>query len=228
MFDFLVVVVACRLNERLQKKLDYTQQEVRALKEVVESLTAKKRLPLTDAQRRRLAIAGKDLTPEEGAEVCQIAKPGTILAWFRKLASQIYDGSEKRGPGRPRTAADRRQLIIEIAKSNPGWGYTKIRDALRGMKICIGRTTIAGILKDAGLEPAPERDKKRTWKQFMRAHSESLYACDFFSVETLGLLGLQRHMVLFVMEVHPRAVEIAGIRIDPDGEWQESHKSSGT
>ncbi|MEE8409740.1 MAG: hypothetical protein V3T05_09060, partial [Myxococcota bacterium] len=122
MFDFLVVVVACRLNERLQKELDYTQQEVRALKEVVESLTGKKCLPLTDALRRRLAIAGKDLTPEERAEVCQIAKPGTILAWFRKLASQIYDGSEKRGPGRPRTAADRRKLIIEIAKSNPGWG----------------------------------------------------------------------------------------------------------
>ena len=69
MIDFLVVVVACRLNERLQKKLDYTQQEVRVLKKVVESLTSKKRRPLTDAQRRRLATAGKDLTPQERAEV---------------------------------------------------------------------------------------------------------------------------------------------------------------
>ncbi len=221
MIDFLVVVIACRLNERLQKKLDYTQQEVRVLKEVVESLTGKKRLPLTDAQRRRLAIAGKELSHEERNQICEIAKPATILAWFRKLVAQKYDGSSKRGPGRPRTALERRELIVEIAKDNPDWGYTKIRDALRGLKVEVSRTTIADILREAGLEPAPERDKKRTWKQFMRSHSESLYACDFFSIETLGLLGLQRHMVLFVMEVQTRVVKIAGIRVDPDGEWMK-------
>jgi hypothetical protein len=93
--------------------------------------------------------------------------------------------------------------------------------AFAALKINVGRTTIADILKEAGLEPAPERDKKRTWKQFMRSHSESLYACDFFSVETLGLSGLQRHMVLFVMEVQTRMVKIAGIRVDPDGAWMK-------
>ena len=210
--DFLVVGLACRLNERMQKKLDYTQQEVRVLREVLESLTGKKRIPLTDTQRLRLAVVGNDLQPEERAEVCEIAKPATILAWFRRLAGQKYDGSSKRGPGRPRTAADRRALIMEMARANPGWGYTKLRDALRGVKVNVGRTTIADILKDAGLEPAPERDRKRTWKQFMRSHAGSLYACDFFSVETLGLFGIQRHMVLFVMQVHTRVVKIAGIR----------------
>ena len=130
MIDFLVVVVACRLNERLQKKLDYTQQEVRALKEVVRTLTGKERLPLTDAQRRRLAIAGKDLTPQERAEVCEIAKPATILAWFRKLVAQKYDGTASRGPGRPRTADDRRKLIIDMARTNPG--YVKRADMWTG------------------------------------------------------------------------------------------------
>jgi putative transposase len=219
--DFLVVMLACALNERMQKKLDYTQAEVRVLKEVVETLTGKKRAPLTDPQRRRLAILGKDLTPKERTEVCEIVKPATILAWFRNLVAQKYDGSDKRGPGRPRTAADIRKLVIEIAEANPGWGYTKIRDALRGLKINIGRTTIADILEEAGLEPAPERDKKRTWKQFMRSHSDSLYACDFFSVETLGLFGTVRYMVLFVMEVKTRVVHIAGIRVDPDGAWMK-------
>ena len=49
----------------------------------------------------------------------------------------------------------------------------------------------------------------------MRTHSQSLYACDFFSVETLGFGGLQRHMVFFVMEVRTRVLKIAGIRVDP-------------
>jgi hypothetical protein len=71
-----------------------------------------------------------------------------------------------------------------MAGENPGWGYTKIRDALRGLKIDIGRTTVANILAEAGVEPAPERNRKRTWKQFLRSHWETLYACDFFAVET--------------------------------------------
>ncbi len=103
-FDFLAVMFACALNDRLHKKLDYTQEEVRVLEEVIETLTGKNRIPPTDAQRRRLAILGKDLTPQERTEVCEIVKPATILAWFRKLVAQKYDGSDKRGPGRPRTA----------------------------------------------------------------------------------------------------------------------------
>ena len=89
------------------------------------------------------------------------------------------------------------------------------------MRIEVSRTTIADLLKEAGLEPAPERDKKRTWKQFMRSYCESLYACDFFSVETLGLYGPVRHMIFLVMEVHTRVVEIVGIRVDPDGQWMK-------
>ena len=54
-----------------------------------------------------------------------------------------------------------------MARDNPGWGYTKIRDALRGLKIEIGRTTVASILAEAGVEPAPERNRKRTRARFL-------------------------------------------------------------
>ncbi|GEM_PF-1133353 len=40
---------------------------------------------------------------------------------------------------------------------NLGWGYTKIRDALLGLKIQVCRTTVANILEEAGIDPAPER-----------------------------------------------------------------------
>ena len=99
---------------------------------------------------------------------------------------------------------------------------TKIRDAVNvGLQIDIRRTTVANILHEAGIVPAPERKKKRTWKQFLRSHWHCLYACDFFDVEILGILGTVRYSVFFVIGLQTRTVEIAGIRGNPDGEWMK-------
>ncbi len=208
----------------MQKKLEYAQEEVRILREILATITGRHRIPFADDQRRRLALKGKDLSPAERRDCCQIVKPATILAWFRRLVSDKYDSSEstRRGPGRPRKAEQIRKLVIEMSLANIGWGYTKIRDTMRtGLGIDIGRTTIADILREAGIEPATERNKKRTWKQFMRSHWDSLYACDFFAVEVLGVFGPVRYMVFFVIELRTRTVEIAGIRVNPDGEWMK-------
>jgi len=80
------------------------------------------------------------------------------------------------------------ELVLRIAEENPGWGYTKIRDALRGLETEVGRTTVANILAEAGVGPAPERNRKRTWTHFVKSHWETLHACDVFAVETLGIL----------------------------------------
>ena len=219
--QFLITMIACAINERMQRKLDYTQEEVRVLKEILATITGSGRISFTADQRRRLAVAGKALSPEERKKCCQIVKPGTILGWFRQLATQKYDSSKGK-VGRPRKDKDIRKLVIEMALANEGWGYTKIRDALRtGLKIEIGRTTVANILAEEGIEPAPEREKKRTWKQFMKMHWDTLYACDFFSVEALGITGTVRYMVFFVIEIKSRAVEIAGIAVDPCEEWMK-------
>jgi len=219
--QFLIVMIASAINDRLQRKLDYVEEERRILREQVEALTGGKKISFSAQQRRRLAEAGKLLTPEERRKCCQLVKPATILAWFRDLAAGKYDSSETRR-GRPPKPKDVRQLVVKMAMANRGWGYTKIRDAMRtGLAIEIGRTTVAEILAAAGIEPAPEREKKRTWKQFIKAHWDSLYGCDFFAVEALGLGGTVRYMVFFVISLKTRAVEIAGIRVDPDGEWMK-------
>jgi transposase len=219
--QFVIAMIACAINERMQRKLDYTQAEVQVLKEILAAITGSRRISFTADQRRRLAVAGKVLSPEERKKCCQLVKPATILGWFRQLAARKYDSS-KRQVGRPRKQRDIRKLVVDMALANPGWGYTKIRDALRtGLKIEIGRTTVADILAEEGIEPAPEREKKRTWKQFIKMHWDTLYACDFFSVEALCLFGTVRYMVFFVIEVESRAVEIAGIAVDPGEEWMK-------
>ena len=61
----------------------------------------------------------------------------------------------------------------------------------------------------------------RSWKHFLKSHWDTLYACDFFSVEVLGVFGTVRYMVFFVMEVKSRAVQIAGIHLVPNGDWMK-------
>ena len=85
----------------------------------------------------------------------------------------------------------------------------------------ISRGTIAEILKQSGMEPAPERGRKTTWAEFLRAHWEVLGATDFFTVEVWTLHGLVRYHVLFVIRLSSRKVHIAGIIPEPDGQWMK-------
>src|SRR5665213_3967771 len=93
-FQFLIAMVAYAINERMARKLDYVQEEVRVLKEALLNATGKKRIAFTAEQRQRLAIKGKALTPDERQGCCQLVRPATILKWFRDLAAKSYDGSK--------------------------------------------------------------------------------------------------------------------------------------
>src|SRR5450759_2527819 len=179
----------------------------------------------TDLVHRRAASApgdrGQGTEPRGAAEVLPDREAGHAVglvprvgrAEVRQLAPEGWPTAQGAG----HSEAGRRDGL-----ANVGWGYTKIRDALRtGLRIEIGRTTVASILAEEGIEPAPEREKKRTWKQFMKMHWETLYACDFFSVEVLGISGTVRYMVFFVIEIKSRAVEIAGITVDPGEAWMK-------
>ena len=64
------------------------------------------------------------------------------------------------------------------------------------------------VPKEPGLRRLWASLRKRTWKHFLNSHWDTLYACDFFSVEVLGVFGTVRHMVFFVMEVNSRAAQI--------------------
>jgi transposase InsO family protein len=106
-----------------------------------------------------------------------------------------------------------------MAAENRDWGYTRIQGALENLGHDIGRGTIATILRQHGIEPAPERRTRTAWREFLKAHWDVLAAADFFSVEVWTATGLTRYIVLFVIELATRRVNIAGITCDPDGAW---------
>jgi putative transposase len=122
-------MLAYALNERMARKAEYLCEENRLLEEALRVAIGKSRISLTDEQRRRLATKGKALTLAERGECCQIVRPSTILAWFRKLVTRKYDSSQVRRPGRQRKANDIRELVLRIATENPRWGNTKMHCA---------------------------------------------------------------------------------------------------
>jgi transposase InsO family protein len=166
-----------------------------------------------------LAARAKGLGRKLLAEVATIVTPETLLAWHRKLIAQKYDGSGKRGPGRPSTARELEALVVRMAEESRDWGYRRIQGALSNLGHDIARSTIAEILARHGIEPAPERSRKTTWKEFLKRHWELIVAADFFTVEVWTQRGLQRFIVLFFIELSTRKVEIAGTAAVANGLW---------
>ena len=80
-------------------------------------------------------------------ELAGLVTPDTILRWYRELIAKKYDGTSRRGTGRPATARTVQTLVITFASENPSGGYTRIRGALRNVGHEIGKNTIKRILK---------------------------------------------------------------------------------
>jgi len=73
------------------------------------------------------------------------------------------------------------ELTVRMAKENRNWGYTRIRGSLSNLGHVVARGTIANILRERGIEPAPERCRKTTWREFLRSHWDMIAAADFFT-----------------------------------------------
>ncbi len=215
--EMMLFAIAGWLNEDQRQKIEFLQEQVRVLQE----LNGQRRLRFTNDQRRRLAAKGKRLGRKVLRELGAIVTPDTILRWHRELIARKYDGSGKRRSDRPRVADEIRALVLRMATENGGWGYTRIVGELSKLGAVVSRSSVRRILLEQGLEPAPERLKHMPWAKFPRTHWAGLAAADFFTVEVWSRFGLIRYMVLFVIDLPTRRVEIAGIRLVPNGPWME-------
>jgi putative transposase len=132
-----------------------------------------RRLRFSNDQRRRRAAKAKTLGRRALTEIRSIVTPDTLLAWHRALIARKYEGHLHRGPGRPRATAEIRDWVVRMATENRSWGYTRIQGALANLNHHVSRGTIANILRQRGIEPAPERQTRTTWQEFLR----SIEAC---------------------------------------------------
>ena len=216
-FSFIIMSITGWLNQHQQHTIEYLIAENRVMREQI----GDRRLRFSDDQRRRLALRAKLLSRKILAEVATIVTPETLLAWHRKLISNKYDGSRQRKPGRPRIEAEVEALIIRMTQENRTWGYDRIQGAMTNIGHILSALTIANILKRHGMEPAPERKRKTTWRKFLSQHVDQIVATDFFTVEVWTRNGLQRFMILFFIELSTRRLQLGGIAKCPNGFWMK-------
>ena len=175
----ILAYVTGTVDQELLARNEYLTAENRILKAQLNS-----RVKLSDADRKALGEIGHRLGRNALADVATIARPDTILGWYRKLVARKFDGSKaRRSPGRPRIKREVEQLIIRMASENRGWGYDRIAGALANLGYAISDQTVGNVLRRHGLPPAAERKLTTSWTNFIRTHVELLAATDFFTVE---------------------------------------------
>jgi hypothetical protein len=222
--DSLPAYLTGLVNQELLLQNEYLAAENRVLRAHLPA-----RLRLSDPERSMLAEIGKRLGRKALGQVASVAKPDTILAWYRKLIAHKFDGSKyRRYPGRPRIEPKLEALIVQMAKENSGWGYDRIVGALANLGYQISDQTVGNVLKPHGIAPALKRSQTTTWKEFIQSHMAVLAGIDFFMVEVLTWRGLVTYYILFFIHLESRRVSLAGITRHPDQAWMQQMARNAT
>jgi putative transposase len=153
------------VDQELLLQNEYLAAENRILRAKLSS-----RLRLSNPECASLAEIGKRLGRKALREVAGVAKPDTILAWYRRLVAEKFDGSQHRQyPGRPTVQPDVEALVVRMARENTGWGYDRIVGALTNLGHRLSDQTVGNILRGHGITPAPKRRRTTSWKDFISA-----------------------------------------------------------
>jgi len=217
-WQLFFIILASWVHRQQQNTIELYQAQLEAMMKA----QGKKRLLLTDDQRRLLAVKGKALGRKALMELTTIVTPDTILRWHRMLVAQKWDYSRRRkSAGRPPVEKEIVDLVLRFARENPSWGYDRIQGALRNLGREVSDQTVGNILKKHGIEPAPQRKRKTTWKTFIKSHWDVLGAIDFTTIEVWTTGGLVTYYLLFVMEVATRRVHFAGCTVNPTEAWMK-------
>jgi len=202
-FSYLVCRCLLQLVLLRRRSEAFKELEIVVLRHELSVLRRQARRPqLTMADRVLLAAASR-LLPRPNWRSFMVT-PATLLRWHRRLVARRWTYGGR--CGRPPIDEEIRALVLRLARENPRWGYQRIAGELNGLGIAVSATTVAKILRQAGLGPVGERSGL-SWRAFLRAQASSMLAVDFFTVETISL---QRLYVLFFIELGSRRVHLAG------------------
>src|SRR6201981_2083145 len=135
--SFLLMIAAGWVHRHQLIVIEFLQAENRLLRERLRG----RRIRFTDAERALLARKAKPVGRRALLELDTIVSPDTLLRWHRRLVAQKWNFAERRGPGRPRIIREISDLIVRMARDNPGWGYTRIQGELANLSHRVGRGT---------------------------------------------------------------------------------------
>jgi hypothetical protein len=174
------------------------------------------RVRFTPADRAWLAALLYRLPRDVLRSLRLLVRPETVLRWHRDLIALRHPRiSRPKQAGRPPTIRSIRRLVLRLARENTSFGYRRIHGELLVLGVKVAASTVWEILKDAGIDPAPQRTST-TWATFLRSQAQAILAADFF--ETTALTGARMY-VLAVIEHTTRRVRVLGVTGHPSSAW---------
>jgi putative transposase len=199
LFQPLLFLLARCTRHELIRQIEFLKAE----NEILRKRVPKKHIVLKSNERDRLLKLGAALGSKL-KHVITIVSYQSYLRWQRKKTKN----EPAKKMGRPKTPDEVRALILKIA-SETGWGYTRIMGELAKLGIKPpSKTTVQNILREGGHDPGPKRGKG-TWEEFLKAHAETLWQCDFFSKRVLTRTGIKQAFVMAFINVATRRVIIS-------------------
>jgi transposase InsO family protein len=105
--------------------------------------------------------------------------------------------------------------VLRLARENSSWGYRRVHGELLVLGVKVAPSTVWEILREAGIDPAPDRTAT-TWADFLRSQANALLAADF--IETVTLTGARLY-ILAVIEHATRRIRILGATAHPTAGW---------
>jgi putative transposase len=209
-------LVACRLLALLVllARADRSKElEILVLRHELAVLRRQVGRPQFEPPDRLILAALSRVAPRQSWSAFPV-RPETLLRWHRRLIARRWTYPHRR-PGRPPIEREIRELIVRLARENTSWGYVRIVGELRKLGITVSATLVRGVLAEAGIPPAPQRDGQ-SWRAFLRQQGDSILACDFLTVDTIWL---RRLYVLVFLSIGSRRVEYLACTRNPDTRW---------
>ncbi len=204
-----------------QAAIEYLLEKVRIYEDKIKETTGKQRIELDDDEKKRLAQKGNPLNTHLLSIVEETWVADTVLGWYRKLIAEKYDstGDGQKKRGRKPISQELVDLIVQMGKNNPTWGYKRIKNYLIYLGYKVSFMTVKRVLTDNGIYPPEDGRSNSDITVFYDSHRDVLAATDFCTYELHTPQGLQREHILFFENIDTREVWLGGIKNAPDGNW---------
>lgn len=208
-FHPLLSLIASASSNELARYVEFLKEENKILRARVPG-----QIHTKPDERSRLVKLGKSLG-QAVEELITLVAPSTFYRWCHEEKSGKKKPNPKGGQRKPR---ELRELVIEIAKTT-GFGYTRIIGELRKLGIKgISRQTVRTILKEEGIKPGPDKTSD-CWDNFVKRHTETLWAVDFFSVKAVTISGLRDLYLMAFLCLSSREVIVSSSTEHPNSAW---------